>query len=116
MPREKTFIFTDEWCSAISQYLKAQKRLHVLTLPDICARLSQFDIDITPANLGARINSGKLSSTLLVAVLVAMGEETIDLSEIIKQYKTFKAENGLVSDPLKPAPSVHKPLAREQKP
>jgi hypothetical protein len=90
MAQKNTFIFTDEWCGAISSYLKEHKRIHALTLPDLAVRLKALDIDITPSNLGSRINSGKLSATLFIAVLVAMGEDDLDTKDILRRYREAK--------------------------
>ncbi|WP_395373857.1 DUF6471 domain-containing protein [Marinicella sp. W31] len=84
--RKSTFIFTEEWSQSISEYLIKIKKLHALSYEDIATKLKTYDIDITPKSLAVRFSSGKLSSNLLAASLIAMGESSVNLKTIEGLY------------------------------
>jgi len=70
------------WDKAIKQYLTSKKKLHVLSYQEISKRLRTSDIEQSPQNLSAKFNQGKLSASLFVSSLLAMGEKKIDLLEL----------------------------------
>ena len=66
----------------IKQYLASRKRLHVLSYQEISKRLRMSGIEQSPQNLSAKFNQGKLSASLFVSSLLAMGEKNINLLEL----------------------------------
>lgn len=80
----------DIWPKVIKQYLINKKKLHVLSYQDISDRLPSYHFEQTQQNLSAKFNQGKLSASLMIASLLAMGEEELDLTEIQSIFEAIK--------------------------
>ena len=93
MPKS-AFIFTEEWSQSISEYLIKIKKLHALSYEDIATRLKAYDIEITSKSLAVRFSSGKLSSNLLAASLIAMGESSVNLKKIEDLYLSKTSQHN----------------------
>lgn len=72
----------DIWKETIKRYLLSRKKLHVLSYQDISKRLASNEINQSPHNLSAKYNKGRLSASLMISSLIAMGEKAIDLQEL----------------------------------
>ena len=72
----------DIWTETIKRYLLSRKKLHVLSYQDISKRLVSYEINQSPQNLSAKYNKGRLSASLMISSLMAMGEKVIDLQEL----------------------------------
>ena len=70
------------WDKVIKQYLAGRKKLHVLSYQQISKRLRTSGVEQSPQNLSAKFNQGKLSASLFVSSLLAMGEKKINLLEL----------------------------------
>jgi len=72
----------DIWTETIKRYLLSRKKLHVLSYQDISKRLASYEINQSPQNLSAKYNNGRLSASIMISSLMAMGEKVIDLQEL----------------------------------
>lgn len=80
--KQTTVLVPSAWEKAIKQYLIARKKMHVLSYQNISSRLVSYHVNQSPQNLSAKFNQGKLSASLFVSSLIAMGEKEIDLVEL----------------------------------
>ena len=82
----KSMVYTEQWANAISIYLKTKKQLHCASYEQITTKLAEVGISQTKANLASKFSNGTLGAPLFIASLLALGEESIDIKEILAIY------------------------------
>ncbi|MBL1292798.1 MAG: hypothetical protein COB61_002895 [Thiotrichales bacterium] len=70
-----------QWEKLLSEYLKEIKAIHNIPYREISKRLENIGFNQTSGNLSNKFSSGIIGGPLLIAVLIAMDEESLDLRE-----------------------------------
>lgn len=65
----------------ISSYLFLRKKLHVLSFQDISDRLKQLEISQSPKSLSQKFNTGKLKTSLFLAILSVLGDSSLNIDD-----------------------------------
>lgn len=78
---------SNEITSAAYEQFKKVKKIHAVTYKDICERLKDIGIDISPKNLAVKVSSRILSLELYIAVFIVMGESSINIEAIGQEVK-----------------------------
>jgi hypothetical protein len=69
------------WEKKVSSYLLLRKKLHVLSFQDIANRLKQLEISQSPKSLSQKFNTGKLKTSLFLAILSVLGDKSLDIDD-----------------------------------
>ena len=69
------------WEKKVSSYLLLRKKLHVLSFQEISDRLKQLEISQSPKNLSQKFNTGKLNTSLFLAILSVLGDKSLDIDD-----------------------------------
>lgn len=81
MSQHKDTSSQKNWENKVSSYLMLRKRLHVLSFQEISVRLKQLEISQSPKSLSQKFNTGKLKTSLFLAILSVLGDSSLDIDD-----------------------------------
>ncbi len=66
----------------VGRYLKGALKQAGVTYEDLAVRLQEFGFKETKASIASKLSRGSFSATFMIAVLKAIGRDSIPLSDI----------------------------------
>ena len=71
-----------EIAERVSRFVKAELKRADLTYDELAERLKEHGLSETRNSITAKLRRGRFSATFLLAVMAAIGRETVSLSEV----------------------------------
>jgi hypothetical protein len=71
-----------EWSERAARYLKAELKRDNLTYEELATRLEKFGFEETRASITNKLFRGSQSSAFFLATLLALGRESLKISDI----------------------------------
>lgn len=86
------YINDPAWAQVVTNLVKGEKGKAGMQFSDISQALeAKYDLTQSRENLINKVNRGNFSAQLLIAMLRAMGVETLDLSDVDKMLERAQA-------------------------
>ena len=72
----------NEWAERVARHLKAELKRADVTYEELAERLKDHGLEETRNSSAAKLKRGSFPATFLVAVMAAIGRESVELADV----------------------------------